>query len=504
MKLNIAIIADYLRNSEVISTCIQEPFVFHLNAPVFYTGGTFFQEYLYIVDAEALPEKPDFENRVSILSRGVVSEEYNNPYCEYVCVSAESEMAILFNDVTWIFHSFFEWEILILNHFRRHASFHEVGEVLFQILQNPISFCTPILKIEMHVIDDEYPLPPNYGIRENEYLSVDEHELVLVDEEYKETLKTKYPSIFSNAIYGFRKLYYNIFHENEYIGRIVIDEIYHPAKESDLSILILFSEYVKMAYLENCSASMGLPRELDTMFKKLLIYNNEYLERYDKILEKYGWKKNDYYLCAHLVSTNEEHFYSKIIEDTIYLHRLFENNYAFSYEKAVILIINLGNKDDVEYIYKQLNYFSNKFNYSIGLSNAFNQFHKIHIYYRQAVEAYVMGQKKHPQNKVFKFHNYIVDIIIQNTLDANDSEFYISRKFACLENYDKEKGTELVKTLKVALSSNMSASVAQEILHVHRTTYLYRMRRIEEISGLNLEEYEVRLYLMILLKILDK
>ncbi len=75
-----------------------------------------------------------------------------------------------------------------------------------------------------------------FPLAENAYLPEDEYMVVVSDPEYKETLKTKIPGIFSEKMYGFRKIYYNIFHRQEYLGRLVADEVYRPCRESDTVI----------------------------------------------------------------------------------------------------------------------------------------------------------------------------------------------------------------------------------------------------------------------------
>ena len=85
----------------------------------------------------------------------------------------------------------------------------------------------------------------------------------------------------------------------------------------------------------------------------------------------------------------------------------------------------------------------------------------------------------------------------------HNKEFYIAPPLAALMDYDKKHGTELLYTLKICLENSGRAVIAQEILHVHRTTYLYRIKRIEEITGWQLSDYRTRLYLMLVFEMID-
>jgi len=67
--------------------------------------------------------------------------------------------------------------------------------------------------------------------------------------------------------------------------------------------------------------------------------------------------------------------------------------------------------------------------------------------------------------------------------------------------YDKTHGAELIKTLEAFFSANCSPKEAAAILHVHRNTVLYRLERIAEITGHDLNDSEIRLRLHLALHV---
>jgi DNA-binding PucR family transcriptional regulator len=71
-----------------------------------------------------------------------------------------------------------------------------------------------------------------------------------------------------------------------------------------------------------------------------------------------------------------------------------------------------------------------------------------------------------------------------------------------LLRYDGEKNTELVPTLDAFLRANNATEVAAR-LNLHRNTLLYRLRRIREITNLDLDDPETRLALHLALRIGD-
>jgi PucR family transcriptional regulator, purine catabolism regulatory protein len=68
-----------------------------------------------------------------------------------------------------------------------------------------------------------------------------------------------------------------------------------------------------------------------------------------------------------------------------------------------------------------------------------------------------------------------------------------------LEEYDRRRGTELVETLRAYLSSGGSVAESAASLNIHRNTLSYRISRIAELSGRDLNSPDDRLLLRVAL-----
>jgi DNA-binding PucR family transcriptional regulator len=58
---------------------------------------------------------------------------------------------------------------------------------------------------------------------------------------------------------------------------------------------------------------------------------------------------------------------------------------------------------------------------------------------------------------------------------------------------DRERRSDLVRTLRVYFTAGANASEAADRLFLHRNSMLYRLARIQNLTGLDLKEPEVRL-----------
>ena len=66
-----------------------------------------------------------------------------------------------------------------------------------------------------------------------------------------------------------------------------------------------------------------------------------------------------------------------------------------------------------------------------------------------------------------------------------------------IERYDRDNQTDLLNTLKVYLENDCNAQRCGRILFLHRNSLVYRVHRIQEISGCNLSDPTERAYLRI-------
>lgn len=94
----------------------------------------------------------------------------------------------------------------------------------------------------------------------------------------------------------------------------------------------------------------------------------------------------------------------------------------------------------------------------------------------------------------------IYKILCQEQLREELERFY-SYAIETLVEYDKKKSTELIKTLEAYFENNGNLKKMADVLFTHYNTISYRINRIEEITGISLENSSERLSIEIALKI---
>ena len=66
-----------------------------------------------------------------------------------------------------------------------------------------------------------------------------------------------------------------------------------------------------------------------------------------------------------------------------------------------------------------------------------------------------------------------------------------------LVEHDRARGSDLVRTLKTFFAAGANASEAADRLFLHRNSMIYRLERIQKLTGLDLKDHRVALALQL-------
>ena len=123
-----------------------------------------------------------------------------------------------------------------------------------------------------------------------------------------------------------------------------------------------------------------------------------------------------------------------------------------------------------------------------GISALSSDLQMFPLYYEQAVCAYETGQKINDTFWSYRFEDYQMDFVLENALEKLPASLLCSPEILRLREYDATHTAELSRTLKIYLEQDRNLARTAEILQIHRSTLLYRIGRIKEMTGMELEE----------------
>ncbi len=120
--------------------------------------------------------------------------------------------------------------------------------------------------------------------------------------------------------------------------------------------------------------------------------------------------------------------------------------------------------------------------------------------YRQALQAMKVAERLH-LDKTVEFNNLGVYRLLTELVDAPAVQEFCREVIGPLVKYDERHRSNLVKTINAYFENHGNISQTAETLYIHRNTLLYRLERIQGLTGQHLDNSDERLALQLALKL---
>ncbi len=139
-----------------------------------------------------------------------------------------------------------------------------------------------------------------------------------------------------------------------------------------------------------------------------------------------------------------------------------------------------------------------------GVSRLFSSTASLAVARFQARAALDQGSADNPTFWYYHFEDYALAWLLARGCGDIPAEYVCHPAVSTLSCYDKDNGTELLRTLDAFMRCRYNASAAAHELFVARSTLLNRLERIEELAHVDLDDIDERIYLGASLKLLGQ
>lgn len=149
---------------------------------------------------------------------------------------------------------------------------------------------------------------------------------------------------------------------------------------------------------------------------------------------------------------------------------------------------------------QELNRAYPQFSIAIGLGQIARDINGWRSSYRDAVQAMELAERLQTDSPLYIGDLGVYQLILSLT-DKDKLSDFCEHTLGLLLDYDMRQNADLIKTLEAFFNCHGNLSQTAESLIVHRNTLLYRMNRINEIAGIDMNRPETRLALHLALTI---
>ncbi|NTU83922.1 MAG: PucR family transcriptional regulator [Chloroflexales bacterium] len=118
----------------------------------------------------------------------------------------------------------------------------------------------------------------------------------------------------------------------------------------------------------------------------------------------------------------------------------------------------------------------------------------------EAEQALILGRQLFGPGRVLAFSDLGVYRLLVRLRETPELWTFYRETLAKLADYDTRQRADLIKTLETYFNHLGNLRATSEALHVHRNTLLYRLERIKEISGMDLDNSEEHFALWLALR----
>ena len=185
------------------------------------------------------------------------------------------------------------------------------------------------------------------------------------------------------------------------------------------------------------------------------------------------------------------------------LRAVYPNSMSVVYRDAIVLFLN---QDDPvllnEAQLSPLVEFAQRNRMKVGISQPFSDILKINTYYQQTLNVLGIGEFHDPAGTAYLATELLPQYLFANCPYAG-LEAGIHHHLFQLQDYDERYNTDFVHTLRTFLDCDRNAAKAAEKLHLHRSTFFYRMKKLEELLGVSLGDSKLLLLYELSFKIWD-
>lgn len=386
--------------------------------------------------------------------------------------------------------------------------------------QDLINCCDPIIKEPIAIIDKNYHIVAESDSAKAMDFDTDSDEGSLAEKDpdsgITESELRDINNIKDTYIYPDktgRHLGRNLFDKKDFAGRLAIHLRSEGEPLQNFCNAIIDHLYIYVVKLYNEYSSFEV-REISNNRLAMLLrncLNNKKIS--DKLWEdafaENGWDKNSKFVLVQFIpnflkENNIRDIYSSILNYKT--DNMWNESLCFIYRDRLLLLINLERSSGYNNpsLFETLVDFSRSNQLIAGVSRTFYNIKYLRSAYKQTKTAIDYGTTNHPSDSCYYFDTYALDYMLYNCIGTFEKEEICSSKLLYLIRYDQEKGTDYYKTLYTYFKCRYNAVEAAKQLFINRSTFHYRMERIDELVNIDFNSDNERLYLAISCKVLEQ
>ena len=322
------------------------------------------------------------------------------------------------------------------------------------------------------------------------------------DSDYLETYAHRRARLWVGTDGARNSLYVNLWDGAIYRGRLLVFQQQHAFRREDyLMAELLAQRAMSMLERQNLEYYQGM----DGVVYQLLSGELPEPAELDRLLHTLRWSGTDRLACVIIKpqETSETSFLEHALHSELF--QIFPDGYILLSGGAQCLILNISrNPISRAQLHHKLAPVCRDYCLYAGISSPAAGLRDLHLAYCEAEAAVKRAFQLRNEQWILFFSDCALDYLLNCVAPPLMPQNLIAPGLIALKDHDLEKGTQYFETLRAYLLQERDIPKTAQSLIIHRTTLLYRLKKLQPLLGIDLDDPWKRLYLMISLFIMER
>ena len=425
---------------------------------------------------------------------------------EFIIMRDGAAATRVYNLLAEIFERFDAWEEVLERAVTDFFSYQSIIRSCDALIADPMA----LTDIQFHYISYSKKLAAENGYEDafvdrHDCMPLETVDLITSDPDY--TALSEKRGVF-RFVGADDFLHRNIFYVGRYVGRLSI-----PHKRSEAQnryyawILDVVGGYVEQLY--DKTGTFWSRRRQNSAFKSmltgLLSGTPARPEQLRPELERLGYGAGDRYCLIQLRSHFTDNHEKLNRSLSAQLEDRWPGTTCFISDELFFILLNRSAYDRraASPFFQTLALMLRESLLIAGVSREFTHVGELQVAARQTREAIEIGSQRDATFWYFKFDDYAFECLLRKGMNGFLPAHICAPALLRLRDYDRENGAELEKTLRLYIANRYNAVLTAKELFVARSTFLKRIERIEELTGIDWNDPAALAYIAVSYRLMD-
>ena len=463
--------------------------------------------YAYLAVADDLTQDIMCEYGSSLICIGKPHQSFRGKKIPILIIFEEIDIFQLANELGLVFQKYDVLEDQMNKMLQEGKGLQEMTEFMCPFFMNELTIVDAGHRVQAHAVfsRNSHEQPGFITLEGKEMVPLDIISFFSNNKRWVEVRCETEPFIYDEGILDHRLLCINIMEEEGFAWRVILNETDHAFRPYDVHLLTFFAKYVQKVYDRSLAGTdlMNIDK-LKDLFSLLLSGGHVESWRIKHALLVAGHPEASRFLCVSIRPKSWDDSTESLAYYSLTIGKTFPGVVSIEFRGDIVCLVGLSSYGaSAEKFTEAITAFIRDNNFRVGISEVFDDVLRLENHYRQADVALCYGIVEEPSKWVHRFHEQAVSYMVRYTGEQLGIHTLCAECVLRLHAYDQENDSSYIETMEKFFNNHLNISRTAKALNIHRATMIYRLNRIEELSGIDFQHAEKNLYYQLSIKLLE-